>query len=96
MQVPLFSREALLSKEEGLIGKKSDPRPVVPEQVHPMRQVQNNNHNASVDLLPPGGSLVLFTCLTLLACPSSTDFLKLPGLLPWEKVILVQGNALRS
>ena len=65
MQVPLFSREALLSREEELIGKKSDPQPVVPEQVHPMRQVQDNNHRASVDLLPLGHSLVLYTCLTL-------------------------------
>ena len=91
-----LSRETLLSREERLVGEKGDPRPVAPELVHTVRQVQDDDYSASADPASPWGLHMLYRSFRrVLACPRSGEVSKLPGLLPREKALQVQGDALR-
>ena len=96
VSVNQLSRKTLLSGEERLIGEKGDPRPVAPELVHTVRQVQDDDCSASADPASPWGLHLLYRSFRrVLACSRGGEVSKFPGFLPWEKALQVQGDALR-
>ena len=87
----------LLRAEERLGKEKSNPGPVSPEQIHPMRQVPDAHYCADTDPATPGGLRNLHRSYRrLLAYPNSAPLLPLPWLCSRPQGLCIQDYALRA
>ena len=88
---------AVLCAEKEFFQEESNPGFVAPQQVHPMRQIQDAHHSSDKDPTTPRGIRNLHRSYRrLLACPNSASLLPIPWLCSRPQGLRIQSYALRA
>ena len=89
-------RSVVLGSQAGLSGEASDPRPVVPQQVCQVRQIQNDYSGASADPSSPWGFHSFARSVRrFLAHPNCSPVLSLSSVCSWPQTVSLPDDAVR-